>query len=172
MTTSAATIDPKAALGPCRPASKNITTGLPVLGAVIPVDAFKPCIEVQGEHNIRTHALQIDRGRGRGCVGEKEERGREGERGNEVMPSFASSALTFAKSLVLSVPRVALICPRKKKRHVSDSFERQLINLIEYTRRQEVVKVLNLWFVPFVLLDGFCYRWQKIQCIASITRIH
>ena len=67
MMTSAATIDPKAALGPCRRASESAASfGVPLLGAVTPVDAFKPCMEVQGKHNIRTHALQTDRGRG--CV--------------------------------------------------------------------------------------------------------
>jgi hypothetical protein len=93
MTTSAATIDRRLRwaradlhptfLGPCRPASDIPAAGFgePVLGAVTPVDAFKPCIEVQSEHNISPHALQTDRGRGRGCVGEKEESGREGERG-------------------------------------------------------------------------------------------
>ena len=70
MTTSTA-IDPKAALGPCRPAFDSPAGfGVPVLGAVTPVDAFKTCIEVQGEHNnmgsISAHALQTDRGRG--CV--------------------------------------------------------------------------------------------------------
>jgi len=87
MTTSAATIDPKVALGPCRPASDNPAAGfgVPVLGAVTPVDAFNPCIEVQGEHNISTHPRTADRSREKEevCWTERGERKRGGE-GNDL----------------------------------------------------------------------------------------
>ena len=87
MTTSAVTSDPKVALGPCRPASDNPAAGfgVPVLGAVTPVDAFNPCIEVQGEHNISTHPRTADRSREKEEVGwrERGERKRGGE-GNDL----------------------------------------------------------------------------------------
>jgi NADPH-dependent ferric siderophore reductase len=49
------------------------------------------------------------------------------------MTSFASLTLTFAESLVESVPRIVLICPHKKETS-DDSLERQRIKVIQYPK--------------------------------------